>query len=121
MKLTKTLKVFIVEAGMLGGIVVAAFTLPESTPLKTFLIASAGIFLLGNVVLIRGLRSGSPAEASKGDARAQMKPWLLLAAIWCWGAALTSFLGTMMRIALGIIGLASFLWYKHEKRKTLKP
>lgn len=121
MKLTKTLRVFIIQAGMLGGIVVAAFALPDNTPLKTFLIASAGIFVLGNVVLIIGLRSRSTAKGFKGDARSQMKPWLLLTAIWCWGAALTSFIGTMMRIVLGIIGTAAFLWYKREKRKTLKP
>jgi hypothetical protein len=121
LKLTKTLKVLIIEAGMLGGIVVAALIVPYNTPLKAFLIASAGIFLLGNVVLIRGLRSWSSAEGSKGNASPQMKLWSLLAAVWCWGAALTSFIGTTMRIVLGIIGTAAFLWYMREKRKTLKP
>jgi hypothetical protein len=61
LKLTKTLKVFIIEAGMLSGIVVAGYTLPGNTPLNTFVIASAACFLLGNILLIRQLRNKSYA------------------------------------------------------------
>jgi hypothetical protein len=48
-----------------------------------------------------------------------MKTWLLAVAIWCWGTALTSFIGTTTRFVLGIIGIAAYLWYMREKRRTV--
>jgi hypothetical protein len=77
MKLSKTMKVVIVELGMLGGILVSAYTLPGETPLKTLLIASLAVFFLGNVLLIRKLRTNSDMTPMKRDAR----PHILRAAI----------------------------------------
>jgi hypothetical protein len=46
------------ELGMLGGIAVAGYMLPDRTPLWTFLAASGACFLLGNVLLVQRLRQG---------------------------------------------------------------
>ena len=51
---------------MLGAIVLAGCTLPDRTPLKTFLIASAIIFLLGNVLVFRA-PSRNPKSSTPGD------------------------------------------------------
>jgi hypothetical protein len=83
LKLTKTLKVLIIEVGMLGGILVALYTVPGNTPLKTFLIASAGVFLLGNVLLMRGFRSKQHAEGSGRRAWFHiLRACAILAACW---------------------------------------
>jgi len=44
----KTFAIVSIEIGMLLGIVVAAFTVPRSTPLLTFLIISGAFFVAGN-------------------------------------------------------------------------
>lgn len=68
MKLTKTLKVIIIEVGMFGGVVVAGYTLPDNTPLRTFAIASVAMLVLGNVLMIRALRSQSSIVGTQRSA-----------------------------------------------------
>jgi hypothetical protein len=65
LKLTRTIKTSILEAGMLCGIVLAFYTVPANTPLRTFVIASVAWLVLGNVLMIRGLRSTSNAAATE--------------------------------------------------------
>lgn len=55
--------VVFVELGMLGGIVAAGYTLPDSTRLSTFLVASGACFALGNALLIMKLMR--PKERQK--------------------------------------------------------
>lgn len=55
LRLTKPALLVIAEVGMLSGIVLAGYTLPGDTSLKTFGMASAAIFLLGNVLIVRAL------------------------------------------------------------------
>jgi hypothetical protein len=47
--------IIIFEAAMIGGCVVAMFTVPRSTPLRTFLIICAGALVLGNLLLFKSL------------------------------------------------------------------
>ena len=75
MKLTKTLKVIIIEVGMFGSVVVAGYTLPDNTPLKTFAIASVAMLVLGNVLMIRALRS----QSSIADTQRSAWPHVLTA------------------------------------------
>lgn len=83
MKLSKTMKVVIVELGMLGGILVSAYTLPGETPIKTFLIASLAVFVIGNVLLIGRLRTNFEATPTKCDARPHiLRAAIILAAGW---------------------------------------
>ena len=64
---------------MLGGIGVAGYTLPDSTPLKTFVISSAAIFLLGNILLILRLRRNSYAAGSeRGPYRMTTSAWIAI-------------------------------------------
>jgi hypothetical protein len=58
----KKLTIVFVEIGMLLGIVLAAFTVPRSFPLLTFLIISAGFFVVGNVLLLRKLKQRQTGE-----------------------------------------------------------
>lgn len=62
--------VIFVELGMLGGIVVAGYTLPDNTPLWTFLAASGACFLVGNIFLVKKLKEGKSKIPI-----AQGKPW----------------------------------------------
>jgi hypothetical protein len=64
LRLTKPGVLAIAEIGMLAGIVLAGYTLPDSTPLKTFATASAAIFLLGSVLIVRALWFGKVGGAS---------------------------------------------------------
>jgi hypothetical protein len=48
--------IIFLELGMLAGIVVAGYTLPESTPLRTFLLASGACFVAGNLLLFKKLK-----------------------------------------------------------------
>jgi len=48
----RKLTIVFVEVGMLLGIVVAALTVPRSTPLSTFLIISGAFFVTGNVLVV---------------------------------------------------------------------
>lgn len=50
---------------MLGGIVIGFYTVPANTPLRTFVIASAAWLALGNLLMIRSLRSTSSAGATE--------------------------------------------------------
>jgi hypothetical protein len=63
-KLAKTSKILIIETGMLGGLIGAGYTLPDSTPLKTFLRVSAAVFVIGNILLFRLLRNDPQAGVS---------------------------------------------------------
>ena len=48
---------------MIGGCIVAMFTLPRSTPLRTFLVICAGALILGNILLFRGLNK--PVDSNR--------------------------------------------------------
>jgi hypothetical protein len=76
--------VVFVELGMLVGIVVAGYALPDSTPLRTFLIASGICFACGNVLLYRKLkqiRSGESAPDS-GAWKHIFRALTILAIFW---------------------------------------
>jgi hypothetical protein len=62
------LAIVAIELGMIGGMVVGLYLVPESTPLPTFLIASGVCFVTGNVLLFRKVRQ------NKSDVPAG-KPW----------------------------------------------
>jgi hypothetical protein len=64
--LKKSTIVFI-ELGMLAGIVVAGYTLPGSTSLREFLIASGACFAVGNVLLAKKIKQikGRETHAEK--------------------------------------------------------
>lgn len=80
----KKLTIILIEIGMLCGIVFAGYTLPDSTPLSIFLMASGTCFVLGNVLLIKKLN-----EAKSGKIGPSSKFWthmlrvLVILAI-CW-------------------------------------
>ncbi|HVB34240.1 MAG TPA: hypothetical protein VNJ52_07730 [Patescibacteria group bacterium] len=60
----------ILELGLLGGIVLAAYTLPARTPLWVFLAGSAAWLVAGNVFLIRAIK-----EAKNRKIAGQDGPW----------------------------------------------
>jgi hypothetical protein len=69
----RKLTVVLIELGMLAGIVVAGYTLPDSTPLRTFLIASGICVASGNVLLFRKLNRVKSGEGvPKSDAWAHI-------------------------------------------------
>ena len=53
-----------IELGMLAGIVITGYMLPDSTPLRTFLIASGVCFAGGNVLLFRKLKRIKSGEGT---------------------------------------------------------
>ncbi len=58
--------IVIVELGMVGGIVVALYLVPDDTRLSTFLIASGLCFLAGNVLLFaRARKTTDPVKAGE--------------------------------------------------------
>lgn len=59
----KTTVIFL-ELGMLAGIVVTGYTLPESTPLRTFLLVSGACFVAGNLLLFRKLKQMKSGEGA---------------------------------------------------------
>jgi hypothetical protein len=59
-----------IELGMLAGIVVTGYTLPGSTPLRVFLIASGACFVVGNVLLARKIK-----QIKAGESPAKKGPW----------------------------------------------
>lgn len=59
MAISKMYKICIVEVGILAGIVLSAFTVPRSTRLDVFLIASFAIFLVANIILFRSFRQSN--------------------------------------------------------------
>jgi hypothetical protein len=80
----KKMTIIFIELGMLAGIVVAGYMLPDATPLRTFLIASGTCFVLGNVLLYGKL----PQERAEPQSWSR-KPWthfyraaLILAVCW---------------------------------------
>jgi hypothetical protein len=44
-----------------------------------------------------------------------VKIFLLLAAVWCWGLALSPIGGALLHILLGAIGTGAFIWLKQIK------
>ncbi len=55
---------------MLAGIVVTGYTLPGSTPLRVFLIASGACFVIGNILLARKIK-----QIKAGESPAKKGPW----------------------------------------------
>lgn len=53
-----------IELGMLAGIVAAGYTLPESTSLWKFLLASGACFVAGNVLVFRKLKKIKSGESA---------------------------------------------------------
>jgi energy-converting hydrogenase Eha subunit C len=89
LKLTKTLKISIMEVGMLGGIALAGYTLPANTPLRTFVIASVVVLLVGNVLIIRSVRARSnAATAERGFWPRILRVIAILAILWLFVAVL---------------------------------
>ncbi|MBS1800478.1 MAG: hypothetical protein JSS95_11710 [Acidobacteria bacterium] len=82
----KTSTFVLVELGLLAGIVLAAFTVPRSTSLLSFLIISGGFFALANVLLIRRKRRLLRTESNGGNLKRPTNYWLwtLLALYWAW-------------------------------------
>jgi hypothetical protein len=66
--------IVIIELGMLGGIVLALFLVPRSTPLLTFLLASLACFAVGNFLLFRKIKQIGVGDVARKDAP---KPHLL--------------------------------------------
>jgi hypothetical protein len=62
-----------IELGMLAGIVIVGYTLPDSTPLRTFLIASGVCFAVGNVLLFRNLGQVKSQDGKSGDGTPKTK------------------------------------------------
>lgn len=52
-----------IELGILGGIIVAAYTLPGSTPLRVFLMASGAVFVVANILLARRIKQIKSGES----------------------------------------------------------
>jgi hypothetical protein len=61
--------IMFVEIGMIGGIIVAGYTLPDDTPLTTFLIVSGVCFVLGNLFLIRKVRQKNSQSSDSSNGR----------------------------------------------------
>jgi hypothetical protein len=82
-QMKKSVIVFI-ELGMVGGIVLALFMVPPSTPLPTFLLASAACFAVGNFLLFRKIKQmGAGGIASKGSPYPHLlRAFATLAATW---------------------------------------
>jgi hypothetical protein len=76
--------ILFIELGMLAGIVVAGYTLPDSTPLRTFLVASGLCFAGGNLLLFRNLKRIKSGEgAPKTGAWTHIfRTFTILAFIW---------------------------------------
>jgi hypothetical protein len=51
---------------------------------------------------------------------AGMKMGLLFVAVWCWGLAFLSILGSPTRIIFAVIGTAAFIWLKQIKPSAPK-
>lgn len=63
MAMTTKAKIVILEVAMFGGIVVSAFHMPRSFPLKLFIEIGLGVLISGNVLLFRALKQ--PHSESK--------------------------------------------------------
>jgi hypothetical protein len=76
--------IIFLELGMLAGIVVAGYTLPESTPLRTFLLASGACFVAGNLLLFRKLKQLKLGESpTKAGAWTHIfRAFAILAVFW---------------------------------------
>jgi hypothetical protein len=76
----KRFAIICIEIGMLSGIMVAAFTVPKSTPLLQFLIISGAFFLTGNILLFNKLRQ-IRMEVKPSDGK--VWPHLFKVFAWC--------------------------------------
>jgi hypothetical protein len=50
------------ELGMVGGIILAGYTLPGNTSLRVFLFVSTAWFVIGNILLVRKIRQIKAGE-----------------------------------------------------------
>jgi len=83
-QISRSMTVAISETAMLGGILFAAFTIPRSTSLQTFLIVSVFAALIGNLLLFRALKR-TPRGTQTGSNRAwphAIRVLAILAAYW---------------------------------------
>jgi hypothetical protein len=64
-----------IELGMLAGIVIVGYTLPDSTPLRTFLIASGVCFASGNVLLFRKLKQVKSQDGKSEEGTSKTEVW----------------------------------------------
>jgi hypothetical protein len=82
----KTSTFVLVELGLLAGIALAAFTVPRSTPLLSFLVISGGFFILANVLLVRHRNRLVGAESNEDVLKRPPNYWLwaLLGLYWAW-------------------------------------
>jgi energy-converting hydrogenase Eha subunit C len=124
-KVTRPFKVLVIEIGMLGGIVLAGYLLPASTPLVTFVIAGIILLVVGNVLVIQKLRSPNQekliVEADPLPARSnRARIWLLFVAVSLWGAAFDSLFGPETRITFAAMGVAAFLLAQRAKKMAAK-
>jgi hypothetical protein len=55
--------ILFIELGMLGGLILAGYTLPGSTPLPLFLIGSGTCFAVGNIILVRKIKQIKAGES----------------------------------------------------------
>jgi hypothetical protein len=77
------LTILLVEIGMSMGIIAAAFTVPRSTPLLTFLIVSGAVFALGNLLLIKTQRQSYSKESpSELQRKPNLYPIFILFALY---------------------------------------
>jgi hypothetical protein len=54
--MSKVAKAVLIEIGMLIGCFVAAFTVPRSTPIRTFVIICVSALVVGNAMLLSAFR-----------------------------------------------------------------
>jgi predicted membrane channel-forming protein YqfA (hemolysin III family) len=66
-KLRPAFLIAILEIAMLAGIVVALFTVPRDTPLRTFIVISVALFLLANILLFKKLRRSDLPKATSSS------------------------------------------------------
>lgn len=77
-------RILMVELGMLGGIIVALYTVPSNTRLSIFLIASGLCFAFGNIMLFLRFRreKGETVEAKNSSHHHSLRALAILAAGW---------------------------------------
>jgi hypothetical protein len=62
----KKFKIAILEVGMIGGIILAGYSLPGNTRLSVFLVASGLFFAAGNIFLFRLFKQTKGGEGVEG-------------------------------------------------------
>jgi hypothetical protein len=82
--LLKKSTIVFIELGMIGGILIAGYTLPGDTSLLVFLIASSGCFLMGNLLLaakVKG-RKADQVPGRKAFWIRMLQVFIILGIIW---------------------------------------